>query len=178
MYLHITTGTVSYLHDIFEKHHGLSMNAIGQDAVLYYEDDTTDTLFNSKRTYNVLCGGGNLNDQYPTVISTIPVAHSSHDSTIGHLKDFHYSLEKQSGLISHRIGELVDGDSFVVITTWASKTAYKDFKDTDSYQKYLKTDVLHKYRNAESLFQDYISSKLYLPLKDNVHIDEEEQAEF
>jgi heme-degrading monooxygenase HmoA len=174
MDLHLTTGTVSFLKGILEKHPELLINAIGQDAVLYYEDDNEESLFNSGRDYSILNSEGQLNNDYPLVVSTIPVAHSNRSSTLAHLQDLHFELGKQNGLVAHRIGEAMNRDTFVVVTNWASREAYIDFKDTDTFKEYLSSDVLHKFRNAESLFQDYISSKLYLPLRDNIEEEDEE----
>lgn len=174
MYLHITTGTVSYMKDLLENHSGLLMNAIGQDAILYYEDDKENSIFNSPRTYLTLNSKGMLDDNYPAVVSTIPVANSNRAATSAHLKDLHVALENQNGLLAYRIGETVNDSAFTVITVWASREAYTDFKDTDTYKEYLSSEVLHKFRNEESLFQDYISSKMYLPLKENIEEEYEE----
>ena len=78
------------------------------------------------------------------------------------------------GVQSHRIGEALGEDAYIVVIQWAQTSTYNDFKQTNSYKNYLSTEALAKYRTAESLFHKSISSKLYLPLKDNEEDPEDE----
>ena len=52
---------------------------------------------------------------------------------------------------------------------------YNDFKHTDVYEKYLTSESLKSFRNEESLFGDFLSSKLYYNIEDNEYTDEEKE---
>lgn len=176
MFLHITTGTVSYMKQLNEEHPELLLNAMGQDGILYYEDDNDTSIFNSDRTYQIMDSKGGMSQDYPIVVFTIPIPSGS-DLLISHLKDLHGELSEVNGLIAHRIGKSTSKESYVVMTHWASKEAFWDFKDTDVYTDFLSTDTLRRFRTLESLFHDYISQKKYLTLDENVEEDDEDEKE-
>lgn len=167
MYIHKTTGTVGYLKEIYKKHNNLYIQANGEDAVLYYEDDSNESMFNSKRSYKVQDSMGDLNDKLTTVIYHIPAYGIGRSTIIGHLTDFANKARQMKGLSSFRIATRIDDGSYLVMLTFVELAAYHDFKHTTTYKNYLTTEVLKKFRNEEGMFQDFVRSTIYFSLYDN-----------
>ncbi|MFC3418492.1 hypothetical protein ACFOLA_03120 [Salinicoccus hispanicus] len=174
MILHVTTGTITYMQNLKAKHADVNLAAMGQDAVLYYENDSSDSIFSSRQSYEIDNTSGELQEDRPTSIHFIPVPGNRKEPMYGHLADINEIMENTNGVMSYRIGESLSEDGFIVLIQWARTSTYNDFKQTNSYKNYLTAEALGKYRTAESLFHKSVSSKLYLPLKDNEADTEDE----
>ncbi|MCG1009432.1 hypothetical protein J4760_05150 [Salinicoccus sp. ID82-1] len=173
MKLHLTTGTITYMQSLARKHSGVSIAAMGQDAVLYYESDSNDSIFSSRQSYDLINSSGPLEDS-PTSIHYIPIPGENKDPMYSHLAEVNDILSDTNGVLAYRIGEALAGDGFIVFIQWAKTSTYNDFKQTNSYRNYLTAEALSKYRTAEALFHKSISARLYLPLKDNEADPEDE----
>lgn len=178
MQLHLTTGTLRYLKDIRQEHPEVHIGAMGQDAMLYYEDDKEDSIFNSRHTYNIDHSKGALNAENATSAHFIPIPDNKKGSMHGHIADLESALQNTNGVMAYRIGEAVNDESFVVLIQWAGASTYSDFKHTDDYRSYLSSEALKKFRTAESLFHQSISARFFLPLKDNEEDSENPEDEF
>lgn len=175
MNLHLTTGTLSYLRGLKEAHPEVNIAAIGQDALLYYEDGEVDSVFKSKRTFSLIKSSGTLDENNTTSVHSIPIAGEKRGNMTAHLSELYRALGSVNGVQSVRIGDSKEDSTFIVLIQWAEASTYNDFKNTDDYSNYLSTKVLKKFRTAESLFQQAITSKLYLPLDEN---DESADSEY
>lgn len=178
MELHLTTGTLRYLKGIKQEHPEVHIGAMGQDAILFYEDDNSDSFFTSRHTYDIQHSKGTLDDENSTSVHFIPIPDNKKGTMHGHLSDLVEALETTNGVMSYRTGEAVNDESFIVMIQWAQATTYSDFKHTDAYHSYLSSEALKKFRTAESLFHQSISSSFFLPLKDNEEHSEEVEDEF
>lgn len=167
MILHITNGTVRYLSDLQHKHPDLMMNAVGQDAMLYRENEERDSIFDSASEYDILFQQGMLSQENTVSTHYIPVSGNGTATILGHLSDLNQELQHVKGLISYRIGQDLHKDSFIVFMQWADSSTISDFKDTDVHKDYLTPNALKKFRDSGSLFQSFISSKVYLPVEEN-----------
>ncbi|GAA3722794.1 hypothetical protein GCM10022378_11050 [Salinicoccus jeotgali] len=167
MNLHLTTGTISYMIDLKKNNEGLNIAAIGKDALLYYESEEKESMFSSRHSYNLSHSTSELDEHSPVSIHFIPVPGDSKGPVHGHLSRLSEVLDNTRGVQFYRIGEALGEDEFIVMIGWAQSSTYYDFKDTDGYSDFLSTDALAKFRTEESLFHKSISSKFYLPLKDN-----------
>lgn len=177
MYLHITTGTLNYLEDLQEKYPQTSLNAKGTDAVLFYEDNQVESVFATKKTYEVLYQEGELNGESPITIFYIPSAGDGFQALRMHLSDLTDQLQEMNGILSYRLAVNDKSETYVLFIKWADLLVHDDFKYTDAFKKYLTHDALKRFRNEESLFGDYLSSKTYYSVDDN-EFTEEEKEEF
>ncbi len=167
MQLHLTTGTLRYLRGVKQEHPEIHIGAMGQDAIVYYEDDKEESFFNSKHTYNINHSKGDLSDENATSVHFIPIPDNKKSTMHGHIADLEGALTNTNGVMSYRIGEAINDDSFVIMIQWPQGSTYSDFKNTDNYKAYLSSEALKKFRTAESLFHQSISARFFLPLKDN-----------
>ena len=175
MYLHATTGTTDFLSSLQEKHPHVSISARGTEAILYYEDDKKMSIFSTNMTYEILYEQGSLDEELPLSIFYIPAAGDGTYSLRGHLSDLVEELRTINGLVSHRVGINSSDENYVVLLKWADLNIYDDFKHTDVYENYLTSESLKKFRNEESLFGNYLSSKIYYNIEDNEYTDEEKE---
>lgn len=182
MILHITTGTVRYLENLQDKHSGLMMNAVDQDAMLYREDEEESSIFDSASEYEVLYHQGVLSQENTVSTHYIPVSGNGSATILGHLSDLNQKLQNVNGLMAYRIGRALHKDSFIVFMQWADSSTISDFKDTDVYKDYMTTAALKKFRDVGALFQSSVSSKVYLPKEENEkrleEIPEEEREDY
>ncbi|MFC3388081.1 hypothetical protein ACFOU0_05770 [Salinicoccus sesuvii] len=155
------------------KHPDINLGAIGQDAVLYYEDNSNDSIFSSKQSYNLDKTSSDLDEDRPTSIHFIPIPGTRKEPMYGHLAEIHEILNETKGVMAYRIGESLSEEGFIVLTQWAKTSTYNDFKQTNNYKNYFTAEALNKHRTAEALFHKSVSSKLYLPLKDNAAEEDE-----
>lgn len=182
MILYITTGTVRYLSTLQDRHPDLMLNAIGADAILYREGEDGNPVFDSVTEYDILHHQGVMSQENTVSVHYFPVAGSGRESIRGHLSDLNQKLQSVKGLTAYRIGRALRKDSYVVFLQWADDATISDFKDTDIYEDYMSPDALKKFRNIGSVFQSSISSKVYLPKKENekryAEIPEEEKEDY
>lgn len=182
MILYITTGTVRYLSGLQDRHPGLMLNAVGQDAMLYREDEEDDPVFDSASEYDILYQQGVLSQKNTVSVYYIPVSGSGEASILGHFSDLNQKLQSVKGLTAFRIGRALHKDSFIVFTQWADSSTVNDFKDTDIYKEYLTPDAVKKFRDIGSVFHSAISSKTYLPKEENEEkikeLPEEEREDY
>lgn len=166
MYIHSTTGTINYLESIYKEHDNLHIQANGENAVLFYEDDNKESMFKLKRSYKVIDSVEELNDKLPLAVYHIPAYGTGRSTIISHLSDFAEKLKDVRGLNAFRIAQNVDEGNYLLLLNFVELSAYHDFKDSDTFKNYLTMDVLKKFQNIEGMFQDYISAKLYFSLHD------------
>lgn len=175
MYLHATIGTIDFLSSLQEKHPHVSISARGPEAILYYEDDNEKSIFSTNMTYKILNEQGPLDEELPLSVFYIPAAGDGTHSLRGHLSDLVEELKTVNGLVSYRIGINTHDENYIVLIKWADMSIYDDFKYTSVYEKYLTSESLKSFRNEESLFGDYLSSKIYYNIEANEYTEEEKE---
>lgn len=175
MYLHATTGTIDFMTSLQEKNPHVSISARGPEAILYYEDNNEKSIFSTNMTYEVLNEQGSLDEELPLSMYYIPAAGDGTHSLRGHLSDLAEKLRTVNGAVSYRVGINTRDENYLVLIKWADMSIYNDFKHTDVYEKYLTSESLKSFRNEESLFGDFLSSKLYYNIEDNEYTDEEKE---
>ena len=175
MYLHATTGTIDFMTSLQEKNPHVSISARGPEAILYYEDNNESSIFSTNMTYEVLNEQGSLDEALPVSMYYIPAAGDGTHSLRGHLSDLASELRNVNGVVSFRVGINTRDENYLVLIKWADMPIYNDFKHTDVYEKYLTSDALKNFCNEESLFGDFLSSKLYYNIEDNEYTDEEKE---
>lgn len=175
MYLHATTGTIDFMTSLQEKNPHISISARGPEAILYYEDNNEKSIFSTNMTYEILNEQGPLDAESPLSMYYIPAAGDGTHSLRGHLSDLAAELRTINGIVSYRVGINTRDENYLVLIKWADIGIYNDFKHTDVYEKYLTSASLKKFRNEESLFGDFLSSKLYYNIDDNEYTEEEKE---
>lgn len=158
-----------------EKNPHVSISARGPEAILYYEDNNEKSIFSTNMTYEVLNEQGSLDEELPLSMYYIPAAGDGTHSLRGHLSDLAEKLRTVNGVVSYRVGINTRDENYLVLIKWADMSIYNDFKHTDVYEKYLTSESLKSFRNEESLFGDFLSSKLYYNIEDNEYTDEEKE---
>lgn len=175
MYLHLTTGTLDYLTSLHEKYDNTSISSRGTDAILYYEDDNEDSVFTTKMTYEVIENSGELDADGPMTMYYIPSAGTGFSSLRAHVTDLANELSQLNGVLAYRFGVNEEKETYMILVKWADLSIHDDFKYTDVHEQYLTTEALKKFRTEESLFGDYLSSKTYYTINENVFSEEEKE---
>lgn len=175
MYFHKTNGTVDYLESLKEKYPNAHLQANPNTGILYYEDNEAKSAFETEQSYEIVDSKGDLSEDHPTYTVHIPAYGIGKSTIISHLSDFRSELDNVKGVKSYRIARKLDQDSYLVIVTFTSIDAYHDFKQTDTFKNYLTQDVLKKFQNEESMFQDFATSQLYFTVKE---VEQDEEDEF
>lgn len=175
LYLHLTTGTLDYLTSLHEKYDQTSISSRGTDAILYYEDNNEDSVFSTKMTYEIFKNMGGLDADGPMTMYYIPSAGDGFHSLRAHVLDLAKALADINGVLAYRVGVNEKKETYMILIKWADLSIYDDFKYTDIHEQYLTTEALKKFRTEESLFGDFLSSKTYYTINENVFSDEEKE---
>src|SRR5699024_12352954 len=109
--------------------------------------------------YEISYGPGAPDEELPLATVEIAAAGDGNYSLRGDLSDLSEELKAANGVVSFRTGLNISDENYIVLIKWADMSIYNDFKHTDVYKKYLTSDALKKFRNEESLFDDFLSSK-------------------
>src|SRR5699024_12669228 len=111
MELLLTTGTLSYLKGIKHEHPEVHIGAMGQDAILFYEDDNNDSFFTSGHTYDIEHSKGELDDENATAAHFIPIPENKKSTMHGPLSDLGEALGATNGVMAYRTVGDVSGEA-------------------------------------------------------------------
>lgn len=165
MNFYLTTGTLSFLKSIQQKHQeqNLILLANATTAALLHET-TKKTLFQSPRKFEVVDQYGRIGQEGFWAMDHIPVTIEDQPTFEFQLKDRLNILNSQNGLLAYRFLRPIHSDTYVVLTVWEDEKAYTawDHKHTiqELYAKQQKSSqVLFTGKPYVSTFYAYIEKE-------------------
>ncbi|SRR5699024_9510341 len=132
----MTNGTLNFLKSLNKKHpniHFYFMNN-GTSTVVYYEGNHKN-VFSSGRTYNVLTSKGDIQDKGFIVMNNIPVAEEEHPVFEDRFKNRQNGVETMPGFQAFRLLSPAKGNTYIVLTQWASEQDFENWKKSDQFAK-------------------------------------------
>jgi heme-degrading monooxygenase HmoA len=93
-----------------------------QETLLIHETEGK-TVFQAPRTYEAFDASGNIHSGF-AVILHVPVREEGRPVFEYQFKDKASKLEKESGLIAHRLLRPINGDTYLFLTVWENPGAY------------------------------------------------------
>lgn len=138
MYAHITTGTLSFLQTLVNKHPSIDYLFMqqGLSTSAYYESNDPKTIFSTGRSYEIISKIGNLINQGYITLDNIPVTGDSIKSFEEQFTDRNIPAFSMPGFVAYRLLKPLKGNMYTLLYAWESEMYYKYWKESDEYKAF------------------------------------------
>jgi heme oxygenase (mycobilin-producing) len=149
MNFYITSGTLSFLKIIQNKHHAAGIILLNNpNTSMLLHESSSKSFFQSPRTFEVIEQSGELRQEGFFALHHIPVSPEDRPSFEFDLKEATNIIHQQPGLNAFRLLRPISSDSYVVLTNWSKEQDYARFDQA----KLLTNKKLESLFNTQVLF--------------------------
>ncbi|KUP09165.1 hypothetical protein Q73_03580 [Bacillus coahuilensis m2-6] len=136
MKIYMTSGTYEYLQT--------KRNAVGSETTILMQNENTslllhetigDTFFNEPRSYEVIDASGALRENGFVVMNNIPVTDEGRPVFEDRFKSRARAIESVPGFIAIRVLRPLNSDTYIILTQWDDKEAFKNWQSSQAYNK-------------------------------------------
>lgn len=133
---YMTNGTIDFLLKIEKKHEELELKLMKNNAggLLYYEHPREE-IFQAGRKYEILEKAGEIRETGYVVMNNVPVDEESNALFEDRFKRRKQAVEAMPGFQAFRVLRPYQGSTYVILTQWASKKDFEDWKSSDTFQE-------------------------------------------
>lgn len=136
MKVFMTSGTMEYLIKIKEKHVDAGiLIMITDDKTIAYQETETKTVFEEAREYEAVVSKGEVLPEGFVVMNNIPVTDEGRPIFEDLFKQRAGKIEQTPGFYGLRVLRPSQGNTYVVMVQWKDETSFKNWKNSDSFQK-------------------------------------------
>lgn len=162
----MTNGTIDFLLKMEKKYEELGLKLMENNAggLLYYEHPTEE-IFQAGRKFAILEDAGSILETGYVVMNNIPVDEESRALFEDRFKRRKRTVEAMSGFQAFRVLRPYKGSTYVVLTQWASKKDFEDWKSSDVFQ------AAHQFDTVKP--SSYFFKNAYIATYD-MYVEEEE----
>ncbi|HLT57089.1 MAG TPA: antibiotic biosynthesis monooxygenase [Bacillota bacterium] len=134
---HMTNGTIMFLKKLAEKYKNLDLFLMtgSQGALAYYEHDKKRSIFQAGRSYEIIAESGHLRNAGYVVMNHIPVAEDSKPVFEDNFKKRRQEVDQMPGFLAFRLLRPLKGNTYIVMTQWATETDFENWKKSSAFQK-------------------------------------------
>lgn len=132
----MTNGTLDFIKKIINEHQDIDfylMNS-GNSALAYYEDNN-ENVFASGRGYEVLLNNGTLKNKGFVVMNNITVTEDGQTFFEDRFKQRSSTIASSPGFQAFRLLRPQEGNTYVVLTQWATIEDFDNWKNSDAFKK-------------------------------------------
>ncbi|GAA0596355.1 hypothetical protein GCM10009001_10560 [Virgibacillus siamensis] len=132
----MTKGTFDFLKKLKDKHPDLElfyMNGEGSTLV-YYESDKKKSIFASGRDFEAILQKGQIKKKGYVVMNNIPVTEEGTAVFEENFRNRQQHVDSFAGFQAFRLLRPQKGNQYVVLTQWASKEDFEDWKNSDQFK--------------------------------------------
>ncbi|MCM3739561.1 antibiotic biosynthesis monooxygenase [Oceanobacillus luteolus] len=168
MKAHMTKGTIDFLQKLAEKNpdQNIKLMQSNEGGLAYYEHNPKK-LFQSGRTFEILEETGVILQNGYVVMNNIPVAEESQPIFEDRFKKRKQAVENMPGFQAFRLLRPEKGEIYVVLTQWATKKHFEDWKASDVFSEAHKNEAV---KSSSYLFKNaYVADYM-------MYEEEEDQA--
>lgn len=139
MFAHMTTGSLSFLQKLMDKHSSIDYFFMqqGLNTSAYYESNSKKSLFSTGRSYEIISTTGEFIDHGCITLDNIPVTDDSVKSFEAQFKDNHLLAFSMPGFVAYRLLKPIKGNTYTLLYAWESEMYYKYWKESDEYEIFL-----------------------------------------
>lgn len=132
----MTNGTKDLMEKIMIKHENLTIHLMNSAAstLAYYEDDKK-SIFKAGRAYEIIVQNGNIEEEGYVVMNNIPLSEEGIPVFEYRFKKRQKDLNTVEGFQAFRLLKPQKGNTYVVLTQWATEEDYEAWKDSDNFTK-------------------------------------------
>lgn len=136
MKAHMTNGTIDFLLKLTQKHSQLTFHLmVGESSTLAYYEDKKKSVFVAGRSYDILLNSGNIQEKGYVVMNNIPVSDEGKPLFETSFNKRQQTVETIKGFQAFRLLKPLKGNTYVVLTQWASERDYEAWKNSDAFSK-------------------------------------------
>lgn len=153
----MTNGTIDFLQKIVEKYpqFNLKLMQSNEGGLAYYEHSPTK-IFQSGRSFEILEELGEFRESGFVVMNNIPVAEEGRPVFEDRFRKRKQSVETMPGFQAFRLLRPIKGDTYVVLTQWASNNDFEKWKKSDVFSEAHKNEAV---KSSSYLFKSsYVAS--------------------
>lgn len=143
MKAYMTTGTIDFLLKLDKEHPNLNFRLMqNQEGGLAYYEHSPQEIFQSGRKYEILEETGEIQESGYVVMNNIPVAEEGRPVFEDRFKKRKQSVEAMPGFYAFRLLRPVRGETYVVLTQWASAKDFENWKESDVFSEAHKKEAV------------------------------------
>lgn len=134
MKAYMTNGTIEFLKTLVEKHSSLAFRLMynNKGGLAYYEHPNK-AVFQSGRAYEVLTAVGEIQESGFIVMNHIPVPEESQPVFENRFVNRQQTVETMQGFQGFRLLKPKRGNTYVVLTQWASIKDFENWKNSTAF---------------------------------------------
>ncbi|MEC5423680.1 antibiotic biosynthesis monooxygenase [Virgibacillus sp. C22-A2] len=136
MKAYMTNGTVDFLKKLDDQHPAVNFHLMSSNAggLAYYEDHKKN-IFSSGRAYEVLIQKGAIQTEGYVVMNNIPVTDDGRAAFEDRFKQRQNDVDMMPGFQAVRFLKPDKGNTYVVVTQWASAQDFENWKNSEEFKK-------------------------------------------
>ncbi|RCW69673.1 antibiotic biosynthesis monooxygenase family protein [Saliterribacillus persicus] len=127
-----TNGTYDYLQQLKDKNNAILILHTDEKAMAY-EENETETMFESPRSYEIVVESGVLTEKGFIVMNNIPVTDEGRPIFETQFKKRAGMIDNAEGFQAMRVLRPERGNTYIVLVEWDNKEAYLKWKDSKSF---------------------------------------------
>ncbi|WP_405103285.1 antibiotic biosynthesis monooxygenase family protein [Oceanobacillus sp. FSL H7-0719] len=134
MKAYMTTGTIDFLKTLEEKYSGIALRLMyNSEGGLAYYEHVDKTVFQSGRAYEILTAAGEVLETGYIVMNHIPVPEESQPVFEDRFINRQHTVETMPGFQGFRLLKPKRGNTYVVLTQWASVKDFDNWKNSAEF---------------------------------------------
>lgn len=136
MKAYMTNGTLELIKKIMGDHPDIDFHLMdsGNSALAYYENKS-ENIFASGRGYEVLLNTGTIKNKGFVVMNNISVTEDGWAVFEDRFKQRSSSIESTPGFQAFRLLRPLEGNTYVVLTQWATIEDFDNWKNSEAFKK-------------------------------------------
>ncbi|ASK60852.1 antibiotic biosynthesis monooxygenase [Virgibacillus phasianinus] len=157
MEAYMTNGTLEFIKKIIDDHPAIDFHLMssGNGALAYYENEH-ENIFASGRAYDVLLNNGSIQNKGFVVMNNITVTEDGRTVFEDRFKRRSSAIESTPGFQAFRLLRPQSGNTYVVLTQWATIEDFDNWKNSDAFKEQ------HKNGKGETKPPAYFADKPYI----------------
>lgn len=134
---YMTNGTFDFLKKMKDDHPKINFYYMKGDSstLVYYESNDNKNIFTSGRAYETVVVNGELQEEGFVVMNNIPVTDEGVPILEDRFKKRQKTVDSTPGFQAFRLLRPKKGNTYVVLTQWASEDDFENWKNSDQFKK-------------------------------------------
>ncbi|WP_100011418.1 antibiotic biosynthesis monooxygenase family protein [Lentibacillus sediminis] len=136
MNAYMTIGTQDFLKKLQEKHEEIPIYLMNSTSgsLAYYESEEKN-IFSSGKAYDIVLESGQMEEKGYVVMNNIPVTDEGRKPLEERFRERKGTIEQTPGFQAFRFLRPQKGNTYVVLTQWASANDFENWKNSDQFKK-------------------------------------------
>ncbi|MFC4559169.1 antibiotic biosynthesis monooxygenase family protein [Virgibacillus kekensis] len=136
MNAYMTNGTFDFLKKIDDEHPEVDFYYMsGENSTLVYYESDGKSVFSSGRGYELVINNGDMKQSGYVVMNNIPVTDDGAPVFEDRFKKRQQNVDTMPGFQAFRLLRPKKGNTYVVLTQWASEKDFENWKNSDQFSK-------------------------------------------